>query len=131
MHVKDKPTYVFTGMVPFVERAANYLGCDLCQCGLAKQIKPISQIQSALSQAPSLDRASQHECLKHAIHERMILAAALEGADMAIMEVVTALDLPVPACLESRVPIPATPPVDESVEVFEEPKRKALKPKDV
>lgn len=126
MHVKDKPAYIFQGIWPFIERAANFLGCDLHQFGRAKGLWHVSQIQSALGQVPTLDRASQHECILHAHRTRMSLAAALEGCDMAIREVVTAMDLPLPPYLETPA-LPPTPPIDESIEVFEEPKPKAPK----
>lgn len=129
LHVKEKPAYVFTGIWPFIERAANLLGCDLHQFGRAKGLWHVSQIQSALGQVPTLDRASQHECIAHAHRTRMSLAAALEGVDMAIREVITEMDLPVPPYLESP-PLPPTPPIDETIDVFEEPKSKAPKPKE-
>jgi hypothetical protein len=129
LHVKDKPPYVFPGIWPFIERAASFLGCDLHQFGRAKGLWHVSQIQSALGQVPTLDRASQHECIAHAHRTRMSLAAALEGVDMAIREVITATDLPVPSYLESP-PLPPTPPIDETIEVADEPRRKAPKPKD-
>lgn len=116
MHVKEKPSYVFTGIWPFIERAANFLGCDLHQFGRAKGLWHVSQIQSALGQVPSLDRQSQHECMSHAHRTRMSLAAALEGVDMAIREVCVEMDLPLPPYLET----PAPPVIDESIDVHNE-----------
>lgn len=120
LHLKEKPSYTFTGIWPFIERAASFLGCDLHQFGRAKGLWHVSQIQSALGQVPGLDRASQHECIAHAHRTRMSLAAALEGVDMAIREVVTAMDLPLPPYLETPV-LPPTPPIDETIETFDEP----------
>lgn len=148
LHAKYAATYVFQGILPFIERAANFLGCNLHQFGRAKGLWHVNQIQSLLGQVPSLPRQSQHECMQHAHETRMSLASALEGVDMAIHEVVSTLDLPVPHYLESRQVIPPTPPIDETIEVFEpgvvvttrvdpvlqniveEPKRKAPKLKD-
>jgi hypothetical protein len=129
MHVKEKPAYVFQGIWPFIERAANFLGCDLHQFGRAKNLWHVSQIQSALGQVPTLDRASQHECMSHAHRTRMSLAAALEGVDMAIREVITAMDLPVPSYLESPT-LPSPPSIDESIEVLEVSKPRPSKHKD-
>lgn len=130
MQVVEKPAYTFPGIWPFVERAANFLGCDLHQFGRAKGLWHVTQIQNALGQLPRLDRASQHECLDHVNKTRMSLAAALEGSDMAIREVIAALDLPVPPYLETPE-LPPVPPVDESIEEFEEPKRRTSKHKEI
>jgi hypothetical protein len=127
LHLKEQAPYVFPGIWPFIERAANVLGCDLHQFGRAKGLWHVSQIQSALGQVPSLDRQSQHDCMKHAHQTRMSLASALEGVDMAIREVVTAMDLPLPPYLETQPAIPSTPPIDETIETFDEPKPKAPK----
>jgi hypothetical protein len=85
--------YTFPGIWPFIERIARTTGRDLHQAGRCRQIWHLSQIQDALGQIPRLDRRSQHELLDHVRRTRDSLALALEGADAAINEVMTEMDL--------------------------------------
>ncbi len=90
-------SYTFPGIWPFIERVAAETGRNLHQSGRCRQIWHLSQMQDALGQLPRLDPVSQRQLLEHVVATRDSLALALEGADAAILEVTTALELPAPA----------------------------------
>jgi hypothetical protein len=85
--------YTFPGVWPFIERIARTTGRDLHQAGRCRQIWHLDQIQDALGQIPRLDQRSQYELIEHVRRTRDSLALALEGADAAILEVTTELQL--------------------------------------
>jgi hypothetical protein len=94
--VFEKPPFVFSGIFPYIERAASRLGCDMHQFGRTRSLWHVSQIQTALGQVPTMERSAQLERMAHVHQDRMGLAAALAGMDDAIREVMTELDLPLP-----------------------------------
>jgi hypothetical protein len=94
--------YVFVGIWPFIERAAHDLGCDLHQFGRTKSLWHVSQIQTGLGMVPTLDRAAQLERMEHVHRDRMSLATALVGVDLAIREVSAACNLPLPPYLSRK-----------------------------
>ena len=77
--------YVFPGLWPFIERAAQ--GRDLPHLGRAREIWHCKQIQDSLGQLPRIDVKSQRELLDHVLKIRASLVAALEGIDAAVLEV--------------------------------------------
>ena len=92
--------YNFPGLRPFMEQVCESKGRDLHQLGRAVELWHSKQVQNALGQIPGLDPSSRLASLQQVIHHRESLACALEGIDLAIMDVVTEFDLPVPAFLD-------------------------------
>ncbi len=90
--MSTKPTYVFPGLWPFVERAGE--SRDLYQLGRARDLWHCKQVQDALGQVPRLDPDSRRELLDHVQKIRDSLAVAVEGIDLAVNEVVAAIDEP-------------------------------------
>jgi hypothetical protein len=84
-------TYVFSGLWPFIERAAR--GRDIPHLGRARELWHGKQIQDALGQIPRIDPESRRKLIEHVCKIRASLAVALEGIDAAILEVARSHDL--------------------------------------
>ncbi len=84
-----------------MEQVCESKGRDLHQLGRAVELWHSKQVQNALGQIPRIDPESQLACLEQIVHHRESLACALEGIDLAILEVVTELGLPAPEFLDT------------------------------
>jgi hypothetical protein len=84
--------YVFPGLWPFIERAAE--GRSLYQLGRGRELWHSKQVQDALGQVPRLDDASRKALMAHVARVRDSLAAVVEGIDLAIAETAKATSTP-------------------------------------
>lgn len=81
------PLYVFPGMAPYVERAAQARGADAVHMVKSMALWHVTQVQNALGQIPRLSREQRPDLLAHAVKIRECLAAVLAGVDDAIEDV--------------------------------------------
>lgn len=91
-----KPPYVFPGVRPFIESAAEDGGHDLHQVGRSLGLWHVSRIQDALGQIPKMPPESRKQAMEQVDDIRESLALALEGVDSAIAEVMAECEIPAP-----------------------------------
>ena len=104
--------YVFSGLWPYIERAAKHLGFPLARYGQTRTLWHCTQIQNALGQLPRMPtRESQVEAMAYVNAIRDSLACAIEGIDAAILDVTSELELPAPhwATEDETCPTPHRP----------------------
>lgn len=86
--------FQFTGVSPFVDRAAKTLGLDDARLlGKARNIEHLARIQTALGQAAQSSADNRQAIFEQALGFQKSLAVALLAAQLAIVETAEALGL--------------------------------------
>lgn len=81
------PVWVFPGLAPYVQRAAQAHGADAVHMVKSMGLWHVTQVQDALGQLPRLAQHQRPDLLAHAVKIRECLASVLAGIDDAIEDV--------------------------------------------